>query len=137
MTEPKRWLDDPETPARLREVLTAAPETPRLPAEMHRSLIDFSQQVAAGIAVAGGAAAATQGSTVGKALASLIGLKAGTKVIIGSGVLGVMAATSYVATRPTRPAPAASATHPCRSPGPLAPSCTLAPDRGATVDLEP
>jgi hypothetical protein len=88
MNEPLRWLEDPDTPSRLAEVLEAAPTAPPMPAE---------QQVRLGIYAAGllssGVAVKTAAAAVGaKSTAAILG---GTSVVKAVALMAAAGVVGY------------------------------------------
>lgn len=124
MRDPVRWLADGKTAPNLREVLESATEVPPLPAPLRRRLGALAQRLSAAPLAASGALMATRTSLAGKALGSLGSSKLVLKVVVGSALLGVGSAGTYLMTRDTSSSAVRSAPGTSVSPGVGAPART-------------
>lgn len=92
MREPRRWLDDANTPPRLREVLKAQSSLPVIPSAVHRRLGAY----AAGLA-AQGAASAAAGSWLTTSVASKLAAGTLAKAVVVAGLMSAAGTAGYVA----------------------------------------
>lgn len=92
MREPRRWLDDANTPPRLRELLNAQSSLPVIPSAVHKRLGAY----AAGLA-AQGAAGAAAGSWLATGVASKLAVGTLAKAVLVFGLMGAAGTAGYVA----------------------------------------
>jgi hypothetical protein len=95
MTEPKRWLDDPQLPSRLREVLCAGSTVPPVPVAVNRRLSQF----AIGLAAQGAALPAAAAGSILKTAATALGATSVGKALVLASIMGALGTGSYAVTR--------------------------------------
>ncbi len=124
MKEPLRWLADPKTPSELRQLLSGADAAPPLPSELRGRLFGYAKKLAAGGLVSSSVGLMSEGSAAAKVLGLWTGATVGTKLVLGSVLLGAVGGAGYVALAPqvVEPAPVTSVVPPSAAPHQPTPS---------------
>ncbi len=105
MSEPLRWLEDPETSANLHEVLKAAPPAPPMPSALQAQIGAYAAELLSPVL-----AAKTTATLVGaKSLAPILGGTGVVKASLVIALMGAAGAVGYSMAGQALPAPAAPA----------------------------
>ena len=95
MREPIRWLDDPQTPESLRELLGAGAPMPAMPEQAHAQVAAFAAGLAANTMVTEAAAAGVGA----KSAAAFLGLGGTGKAVVLATLMGALGTSSYLVAR--------------------------------------